>query len=29
MLFEYYSRDRLFSIEARAGWAEPDLRPLG
>ena len=25
---EYYSRDRLFSREARVGWVEPDLRPL-
>jgi hypothetical protein len=25
----YYSRDRLFSDEARAGWIEPDLRLLG
>lgn len=24
----YYSRDRLFSAEARAGWVEADLRPL-
>jgi len=22
----YYSRERLFSAEARAGWVEPDLR---
>jgi hypothetical protein len=29
LLFEYYSRERLFSIEARAGWVEPDLKPLG
>lgn len=29
MIFEHYSRDRLFSIEARNGWVEPDLRPLG
>ena len=26
--FEYYSRDRLMSWEARANWAEPDLKPL-
>ncbi len=26
--FEYYSRDRLMSWEARAAWVEPDLRPL-
>jgi hypothetical protein len=25
---EYYSRDRLFSWEARAGWVEPDLKEL-
>jgi hypothetical protein len=24
----YYTRDRLFSPEARAAWVEPDLRPL-
>jgi hypothetical protein len=23
-----YSRDRLFSVEARRGWVEPDLKPL-
>jgi len=27
-LFVYYSRDRLFSVEARRGWVEPDLSPL-
>lgn len=26
--FEYYTRERLFSAEARAGWVEPDLKPL-
>jgi len=26
--FEYYSRERLFSAEARATWVEPDLRAL-
>ena len=26
--FEYYSRDRLMSWEARADWVEPDLKPL-
>jgi hypothetical protein len=26
---EYYSRDRLFSWEARTGWVEPDLKKLG
>ena len=24
----FYSRDRLFSVEARMGWCEPDLAPL-
>ena len=24
----FYSRERLFSIEARLGWVEPDLAPL-
>jgi hypothetical protein len=24
----FYSRDRLFSVEARLGWVEPDLAPL-
>jgi len=28
MVFEYYSRERLFSEEARTNWLEPDLRPL-
>lgn len=27
-LFAYWSRDRLFSVEARRGWVEPDLAPL-
>ena len=26
--FEFYSRERLMSAEARAGWVEPDLRRL-
>ena len=26
--FQYYSRELLFSDEARAGWVEPDLRVL-
>lgn len=26
--FEYYSRDRLLSWEARTSWLEPDLKPL-
>jgi hypothetical protein len=25
---DYYSRDRLFSVEARRHWLEPDLKPL-
>ena len=24
----YYSTDRLYSVAARYGWVEPDLRPL-
>jgi hypothetical protein len=24
--FDYYSRERLFSWEARIGWMEPDLK---
>lgn len=27
-LLQYYSRDRLFSVPARRGWVEPDLRAL-
>jgi hypothetical protein len=27
-LFVYWSRARLFSVEARRGWLEPDLEPL-
>jgi hypothetical protein len=26
--FAYYSRERLLSVEARARFVEPDLRPL-
>jgi hypothetical protein len=26
--FEHWSRERLFSVEARRGWIEPDLAPL-
>ncbi|HEV7889272.1 MAG TPA: hypothetical protein VGP08_01465, partial [Pyrinomonadaceae bacterium] len=26
--FEYYTRERLFSSEARASWVEPDLKSL-
>jgi hypothetical protein len=25
----YWSREKLFSVEARSGWVEPDLRALG
>lgn len=25
---EYYSRERLMSVDARRAWVEPDLRPL-
>ncbi|MDF8334206.1 hypothetical protein [Novosphingobium cyanobacteriorum] len=25
----FYSRERLFSVEARRGWVEPDLAPAG
>jgi hypothetical protein len=27
-LFGYWSRTLLFSVEARRGWVEPDLKPL-
>lgn len=27
-LLQYYSRDRLFSVQARHNWVEPDLKPL-
>lgn len=27
-LLEFYSRERLFSAEARLNWVEPDIRPL-
>lgn len=26
--FEYYSRERLMSEDARAAWTEPDIKPL-
>lgn len=26
--FQYYSRDRLFSVAARRSWIAPDLKPL-
>lgn len=25
---DFYSKDRLFAVEARHSWVEPDLRPL-
>lgn len=25
---EFYSKERLFSVDARRGWVEPDLKPL-
>lgn len=27
-ILAHWSRERLFSVEARRGWVEPDLRPL-
>jgi hypothetical protein len=27
-LLAYWTRERLFSVEARRGWVEPDLKPL-
>lgn len=27
-LLDYWSRDRLFSVEARRGWLPPDLKPF-
>jgi len=27
-LLAYWSRERLFSVEARRGWVEPDFQPL-
>lgn len=27
-LLAYWTKDRLFSVEARRRWVEPDLRPL-
>jgi hypothetical protein len=29
LALRYYSKERLMSPEARFGWVEPDLRPLG
>ncbi|MGE0769370.1 MAG: hypothetical protein AB7L90_23260 [Hyphomicrobiaceae bacterium] len=28
LMFAYYSRERLFSRDARSGWIAPDLRPV-
>lgn len=28
MLFTFYSRERLLSVDARARWVDPDLAPL-
>jgi hypothetical protein len=28
ILFDYYSRERVMSPEAKAAWIERDLRPL-
>lgn len=28
VIFEYYTRERLFSEECRAVWIEPDLKPM-
>lgn len=28
LIYEYYSRERIDSIEAKTGWVEPDLKPL-
>lgn len=27
-LLQYWSRERIFSVEARRGWLPPDLKPL-
>ncbi len=27
--FSHYSRERLMAVDARLGWVEPDLKPLG
>lgn len=27
-MFQFYSKERLFSVEARRGWLSPDLQPL-
>jgi hypothetical protein len=28
LIFDYYSRERVFSEEAKQAWVEPDLKPL-
>ena len=28
VLFVFYSRERLMSVEARAAWVEPDRAPV-
>lgn len=28
LLFNYYSRDQVFSVQARKEWIEPDIKPL-
>jgi len=27
-LLEYWSRERLMSVDARRAWCDPDLKPL-
>ena len=27
-MLTYWTRDRLFSVEARRGWVEPDIQPM-
>src|SRR5215469_18768994 len=29
LVYDYYSKERLSSAEAKAQWLEPDLRPIG
>jgi len=28
LIYEYYSREQIDSVEAKTGWVEPDLQPL-
>lgn len=28
LVFDYYSKERIFSEEAKGAWVEPDLKPL-